>query len=72
MNPIILVKHGWKGLHEKGGVVGVFYFPCDDEVFCKNMHNVGRLARATYANQGIPFYRLRGEKTTWEENYIKK
>lgn len=22
VNPIILVKHGWKGLHEKGGVVG--------------------------------------------------
>ena len=59
VNPIVLVKRGWKGLHEKGGVV-----------FCKNMHNVGRLARATYANQGIPFYRLRGEKTTWEANYI--
>lgn len=29
VNPIVLVKRGWKGLHEKGGVVGVGC-QCDD------------------------------------------
>lgn len=36
------------------------------------MHNVGRVIRATYANQGITFYKLQLEKTTWKENYVNK
>ena len=33
---------------------------------------MGRIIRATYANQGISFYRLTPEKTTWQENYVDK
>ena len=36
------------------------------------MHNVGRVIRATYANQGITFYKLQIEKTTWKENFVEK
>ena len=41
-------------------------------MYCKHFHNVGRVVRATYANQGISFYKLQIEKTTWIENYVEK
>ena len=41
-------------------------------MYCCNEHNVGHITRSTYANQGILFYRLTAEKTTWRENYLDK
>ena len=70
-NPAVLQKRGWNALHHSNGIVTVER-RAHAKVYCKYKHNVGRVARATYANQGIPFYRLTPEKTTWKENYVDK
>lgn len=44
----------------------------NDIVYCKNMHNIGRLEYTTYSTDRIEIYRIRIPKTTFEENYLNK
>lgn len=61
IDPRVLQKRGLYNLKVK-----------NDVVYCKNMHNIGRLEFSSFVNERIPIYRIKIPKTTFVENYVNK